>query len=179
MNELAKIGWKVVWIGDKVDITKGKTKLPAIIKGNTPVLPLKMCLELIEEIEKDKMTVKDPKKLTLDEAWPQLKYAIAWMLQNKIEGAKDLLNLIACRRRKEIDHEKKEDSEPEKTESPKVEKTTDQPKIEEFKNMLDVNVIENPESDKESNKYGYGKNDYPCYAKCFQDDEFKWRKRNA
>ena len=53
MNELAKIGWKIVWIGDKVDITKGKTKLPAI-KGNTPVLPLKMCLELIEEIENEK-----------------------------------------------------------------------------------------------------------------------------
>ena len=153
MNELAKIGWKVVWIGDKVDITKGKTKLPAIIKGNTPVLPLEMCLELIEEIEKEKMTIKDPKKMTLDEAWPQLKYAIAWMLQNKVEGAMDLLNLIACRRRREIDLEKKESSEPEKTESPKVEKTADQPKIEEFKNMLDIEVIENPKSEEESNKY--------------------------
>jgi hypothetical protein len=102
MNELAKIGWKVVWVGDKVDITKGTTKLPAIIKGNTPALSLKMCLELIEEIEREKMMTKDPKKMTLDEVWPQLKYAIAWMLQNKIEGAMDLLNLIACRRRKEI-----------------------------------------------------------------------------
>ena len=107
MSELAKIGWKVVWIGDKVDITKGTTKLPAIIKGNTPALPLKMRLELIEEIEKEKMTTKDPKKMTLDEVWPQLKYAIAWMLQNKIEGAMDLLNLIACRRRKETDLEKR------------------------------------------------------------------------
>ena len=53
-----------------MDITKGTTKLPAIIKGNAPALPPKMCLELIEEIERDKMTVKDPKKLTLDEAWP-------------------------------------------------------------------------------------------------------------
>jgi hypothetical protein len=75
------------------------------------------------------------------------------MLQNKIEGAMDLLNLVACRRRKEIDLEKKEDSEPEMTESPKVEKTTDQPKVEEFKNMLDIEVIENPKSDTESNNY--------------------------
>ena len=67
MNELAKIGWKVVWIGDKVDITKGRTKLPVTIKGNTPVLPLKMCLELIEEIEKEKMITKDQKKMTLNE----------------------------------------------------------------------------------------------------------------
>jgi hypothetical protein len=41
----------VVWVGDKADTTKGATKLPAIIKGNTPVLPLKMCQELIEEID--------------------------------------------------------------------------------------------------------------------------------
>ena len=62
MNDLAKIGWKVVWVGDKVDITKGRTKLPVIIKGNTPVLPLKMCLELIEEIEKERMSTKEQKK---------------------------------------------------------------------------------------------------------------------
>ena len=59
MNELAKIGCKVVWIGDRVDITKGRTKLPAIIKGNTPVLPLRMCLELIKEIAQEKMMTKD------------------------------------------------------------------------------------------------------------------------
>ena len=52
VNDLAKTGWKVVWIGDKVEITKGRTKPPVTIKGNTPVLPLKMCLKLIEEIEK-------------------------------------------------------------------------------------------------------------------------------
>jgi hypothetical protein len=112
-----------------------------------------MCLGLIEEIEKEKMMTKDQKKMTLKEVWPQLKYAIMWMMQNKIEGAMDLLNLIVCRRRKEIDLEKEEISEPEKTESLKVEKTHDQPKIEEFKNMLDIEVIENPRSDAEGNKY--------------------------
>ena len=96
MNELVKIGWKVVWVGDKVDITKGRTKLPATIEGNTPVLPLKMCLELIEEIEKERMIIKDQKKMTLNEVWPQLKYAITWVMQNKVEGAMDLLNLIVC-----------------------------------------------------------------------------------
>ena len=108
MNELAKIGWKVAWIGDHVELTKGRTKLPAIIKGNTPALPLKMCLELIKEIEQEKMTTKDQEKTTLKEVWPQLKYAIEWMLQNRIEGALDLLNLIVCRRRKEIELKEKE-----------------------------------------------------------------------
>jgi hypothetical protein len=75
------------------------------------------------------------------------------MLQNKIEGAKDLLNLIACRRRKEIDLEKKESSEPENTETSKAEKIVVPPKIEEFKNMLHIEVIQNPKSVKESNKY--------------------------
>ena len=83
MNDLAGRGWKVVWIGDKVEITKGRTKLPAIIKGNTPVLPLKTCLELIKEIEKEKMMTKYQEKMTLNEVWPQLKYDITWMLQKK------------------------------------------------------------------------------------------------
>ena len=43
------------------------------------------------------------------------------MLQNKIEGATDLLNLIVCRRRKEIELEAKEDSGEEKTELQKAE----------------------------------------------------------
>ena len=68
------------------------------------------------------MTTKDAKKMTLDEVWPQLKYAIAWMLQSKIEGAMDLLNLIACRRRKEIELETKQKSESEETEVLKVKK---------------------------------------------------------
>jgi hypothetical protein len=38
MNELAKIGWKVVWIGDKVYETKGRTELPVTINADTPVL---------------------------------------------------------------------------------------------------------------------------------------------
>jgi hypothetical protein len=34
-----------------------------------------------------------------------------------------------------------------------IDQVTKQPRIEEFKNMLDIEVIENPKSDKESNKY--------------------------
>jgi hypothetical protein len=144
MNELAKIGWKVIWIGDKVDITKGRTKLPVTIKGNTPVLPLKMCLELIEEIEKERMITKDQKKMTLKEVWPQRKYEITWMIQHQIEGAMELLNLIVCRRRKEIELEAKEKSEEEKTEIIKTKEVNDQQENEEKRNMVEIKVIENP-----------------------------------
>ena len=82
----------MVGIEDKVEITNRKTKLPAKIKGNTPVLPLKMCLELIEEIEKEKMTMKGKKKPQLKDVWPQLKYALSWTTKNKIEGATHLLH---------------------------------------------------------------------------------------
>ena len=81
-----------------------------------------MCLELIEEIEKEKMMTKDQKKMTLKEAWPQLKYAITWMMQNQIEGAMELLNLIVCRRRKEIELEAKQKSEQEKAEISRLKK---------------------------------------------------------
>ena len=56
-------------------------------------------------------------------------------------------------RRKEIELEKKENSEPEKTEGLKIEETHDQPKMEEFKKMLDMEVIKKPKFDEESNKY--------------------------
>ena len=69
---------------------------------------------------------KDQKKMTLKEVWPQLKYAIIQMMQNKIEGAMDLLNLIVCRRRKEIELEAKEKSEQEKNEILKTEEVHDQ-----------------------------------------------------
>ena len=64
-----------------------------------------------------------------------------------------LLNLIACRRRKKIELETKKKSESEETEILKGEETHDQPKTEALKNMLDIEVIENPKSDNESNKY--------------------------
>ena len=99
------------------------------------------------------MITQDTKKMTLTEVWPQLKYAITWMLQNKIEGAMDLLNLIVCRRRKEIELETKQKSEQEETEIPKSEEAHDQQENEVQKNMLEIEVIENPKSDKESNRY--------------------------
>ena len=76
------------------------------------------------------MMTKDQEKMTLKEVWPQLEYAITWMLQNGIEGAMDLLNVIVCRRRKEIELEAKEESK-EKTELHKEEEVQDQPVDEE------------------------------------------------
>jgi hypothetical protein len=72
-----------------------------------------MCLELIEEIEKEKMTMKGKKTLQLKDVWPQLKYALRWMMKNKIEGATNLLHMIVCRRRREIELEGKAKSEEE------------------------------------------------------------------
>ena len=73
-----------------------------------------MCLESIEELEKEKMTMKEKKtKLQLKDEWPQLKYATKWMMENKIEGATNLLNMIICRRRREIECEERERSEEE------------------------------------------------------------------
>ena len=70
-----------------------------------------MCLKLIEEIEKERTKVKVQKKLQLKEVWPQLKNSLSWMMENKIEGAMNLLNMIVCRRRKEIELEEAEKSE--------------------------------------------------------------------
>ena len=54
---------------------------------------------------------------------------------------------------KETELETKQNSEPEKKESLKNDKIHDQPKMEDFKNMLDIEVIEDPKSRMESNKY--------------------------
>jgi hypothetical protein len=62
-----------------------------------------MCLELIEEIEKEKMNLKGKKTLQLKDVWPQLKYALSWMMKNKIEGATNHLHMIVRRRRREIE----------------------------------------------------------------------------
>jgi hypothetical protein len=123
-----------------------------------------MCLELIEEIEKERTKVKIKEKLQLKDVWPQLKYALSWMLENKIEGAMNLLSLIVCRRRKEIELEEKEKSEDEpkgicqkeqETASifQKTEGVHDQEGTEPTQNMLETKVIENPNSNKEGNKY--------------------------
>ena len=63
MSDLTKAGWNVVWKDGEVEISKGKIKLPVQITGTTPVLPIKLCLELIEEIEKSKMTKKEKQNL--------------------------------------------------------------------------------------------------------------------
>ena len=47
MSDLTKAGWKVSWKDGEETISKGSIKLPVQIKRNTPVLPLKICLELI------------------------------------------------------------------------------------------------------------------------------------
>jgi hypothetical protein len=91
--------------------------------------------------------------MTLDEVWPHLKYAITWMMQNKIEGAMDLLNLIVCRRPKEIELEAKKKSEQEKNEFFKTEEVHDQQENEGQRNMLEIEVSENPKSDKKGNRY--------------------------
>jgi hypothetical protein len=63
VTDLTKAGWNVVWKDGKVEISKGKIKLPVQIAGNTPALPIRLCLELIEEIEKSKMTKKEKQNL--------------------------------------------------------------------------------------------------------------------
>ena len=93
MSELTKAGYEV-------EVSKGKIKLPVQIKGDTPVLPIHIPLDLIEEIEKSKMMKKKKTKdLQIKDVWPQLKHALSWMLKNQIEGAVDLLLMVVCRRR--------------------------------------------------------------------------------
>jgi hypothetical protein len=100
MSDLTKAGWNVSWKDGKVEISKGKIKLPVQIKGSTQVLPIRICLELIEEIEKSKMMKKEKKDLQVKDVWPQLKHALSWMMKNQIEGAVNLLHMFICKRRK-------------------------------------------------------------------------------
>jgi hypothetical protein len=65
----------------------------------------------------------------------------------------DLLNLIVCRRRKEIELEAKEKSEEEKTEVDQTEEVQAQQENERKRNMLEIKVIENPKSETEGNRY--------------------------
>ena len=53
------------------------------------------------------------------------------MMQNKIEGAMDLLNMIVCRRQREMELEAKEKPEEEKTEIHKSEEVHNQQETEE------------------------------------------------
>jgi hypothetical protein len=85
MSDLTKAGWNVLWADGKVEISKGRIKLPVQIKGNTPVLPIKLCLELIEKIEKSRMMKKEEQDLQIQDVWPQLKHALSWMMMNLIE----------------------------------------------------------------------------------------------
>ena len=106
------------------------------------------------------MKVKIQKKLQLKEVWPQLKYALIWMLENKVEGAMNLLNLIVRHRRKEIELEEKEKSEEEpkgicqkEQETASIFQKTEgvhaQEGTEATRNTLEIKVIENPNSNKE------------------------------
>ena len=53
--------------------------------------------------EAQKGTIKEEVKL--ESIWPQLKNASNWSLRNHIEGAENLVRMISCRRRKELEKE--------------------------------------------------------------------------
>ena len=81
-HEAIAAGCNVQWKEEGVEVSKEDIILPVQIKGGTPVLPNNVCLELIEEIEKAKMTQTKTKKgddteFQLKDVWPQLRCALS------------------------------------------------------------------------------------------------------
>ena len=71
----------------------------------------KVCLELIEEIERAKLIQTEANRVATEEfqlkdVWPQLRSALSWLLKNQLEGATELMRMVICKRRKEKELEK-------------------------------------------------------------------------
>ena len=95
-----------------MEVTKDGEALPVEVKGGTPVLPNEICLKLIDEIERSKgAKVKSIKTEAAEEdfeltnIWPQLSKVINWLVKNQFKKAMELMRLVICRRRKEIEDE--------------------------------------------------------------------------
>jgi hypothetical protein len=137
VSEAVNTGYKVEWNGEELTMSKGGLQLPVKVKNGTPILPNEICLELIEEIERAKMTqLKTEKKnkdeVELESIWPQLKNALAWMLKDQVEGATELMKMIMCKRRNEIRKEETSENSPEEEKKDVKE------------NILEVEAVENP-----------------------------------
>ena len=75
MSEAVNAGYKVEWKNKELIASKGDVKLSVKIKNGTSILPNEVCLELIEEIERAKMTQIKTERSAEDEfkiesIWP-------------------------------------------------------------------------------------------------------------
>ena len=77
MNEVIKIGYEVKSTKDEVIVSKGGKILPIHVKDGAPIMTQEACLELIEEIEREKEAQKNAptKEVKLKEIWPRVKSA--------------------------------------------------------------------------------------------------------
>ena len=89
--------------------------LPVEMHNGTPVLPDDICLKLIDEIEQRKREAKRQVKgkepeddIELQSIWPHLSKVLNWLVENNVEEAVDILDLIIQKRRRELQRESPE-----------------------------------------------------------------------
>ena len=104
---MVKVGYKASWKKGQLVIQKDREVLPDEVRTGTPVVPNKVCLKLIDEIEESKRarvrsakTVSTEDELQLKNIWPQLKKVLKWLLKNNFERALELLGIVAPQRQK-------------------------------------------------------------------------------
>jgi hypothetical protein len=94
-------------------MSKNGKRLPVEVQNGTPVLPNDISLKIIDEIEQMKRAKLRPIRVEakeddfeLQSIWPQLSKVLKWLIFNEVDKAIEVIKVVACTRKFELEKER-------------------------------------------------------------------------